>query len=364
MSKGTHTDNRGAALVVTLGVIAVLLVIAAKVSLMATQSAYKSQEGMERFLAEQRALSGIHLAAAILCEDASRTEIDSVQEDWADPVYIEERIVQLGIKPSELDIRITDEMSKVQINALIESYPGSTIRPGQVRIWEHFFTIMTAGAETEEPVDLMALVNCVKDWLDSEDDDAVTGISGAESEYYMTLEHPYSPANGPFNHLSELFLVKGFSRQWFNSFDLKLADLEKLLTVYGLEDKKLENRGWAYSGQININTAPVEVLSAILPEGMEDFAPDLVEFRLQKGEQNIEFLNSLDKGWYKRVIDLPGKELKRFEERITYQSNLFRVESAAVQKSHKVRLVAFMVREKQAETGKWHCRVIQMERKE
>ncbi len=48
------------------------------------------------------------------------------------------------------------------------------------------------------------IINSLKDWLDSGDDDAITGLSGAESDYYEGLEPPYSCKNGPMDNLGEV----------------------------------------------------------------------------------------------------------------------------------------------------------------
>jgi len=54
-----------------------------------------------------------------------------------------------------------------------------------------------------------AIINSLKDWLDSGDDDAITGLSGAESSYYQSLDIPYPCKNGPVLHVGELALIKG-----------------------------------------------------------------------------------------------------------------------------------------------------------
>jgi competence ComEA-like helix-hairpin-helix protein len=53
------------------------------------------------------------------------------------------------------------------------------------------------------------VVAAILDWRDS--DNAVTP-SGAESEYYLTLQPPYQTRNGPIQTLRELLMVRGISR--------------------------------------------------------------------------------------------------------------------------------------------------------
>jgi len=92
------------------------------------------------------------------------------------------------------------------------------------------------------------LTDALIDWLDN---DAGEEPNGAESNYYLGLEHPYPAKNGPIDTLSELAMVKGF-----DSETLKL--LEPQVTLFG-------------SDKINVNTASREVL---LAEMVFQQAPD------------------------------------------------------------------------------------------
>jgi len=67
-------------------------------------------------------------------------------------------------------------------------------------------------------MDPSAIINSIKDWLDSGDDDAITGLSGAESAYYQDLDPPYPCRNGPFPHLGELALLKGVTAELFERY--------------------------------------------------------------------------------------------------------------------------------------------------
>jgi general secretion pathway protein K len=87
------------------------------------------------------------------------------------------------------------------------------------------------------------LVDSLVDWLD---DNAGEEANGAESQYYLGLEHPYQAKNGPLDTLDELAMVKGFDAE-----TIKL--LEPYVTLFGNNDDK-----------ININTASRELLLADL----------------------------------------------------------------------------------------------------
>jgi general secretion pathway protein K len=349
-------NNSGMALLVTLAVISILLTLALHLARITGQSVMATGRDKTQFLAQEMAISGIHLAMAILADDAGKNEIDSLQEDWADPEKISQAVNQLGYsstqdKPPPLSLKITDELGKLQVNALLKGFPGHELNPDQSLLWENLLKIATD--KPEDPQDPSAIINALKDWLDSGDDDAITGLSGAESDYYLQLDPPYAAGNGPFNQVSQVLNVKGIS------LDLKQL-FQEVLTVYGLDDAPKSPNTYGFSGNININTARVEILAALLPRGLEDQAEDLVGFRQEKTDNDDVFINILDKGWYEKVIKLPEKEKKRFDRMIRYNSTLFRADCTARVDNVSVMVSAVIKRERAKQTNQWVCRIIQL----
>ena len=366
-------NEKGMALVVTLAVVAVLLAAGLWLAKFTGDAVMVTLIEKDRFQAEQLAISGIEIAKLILVEDAAENTTDSVQDTWADPEQLSRAVAALGLEKGGLTIKITDELSKIQMNALIRQFPGSEANPYQVKLWERFFSNEEKKDKQKDGPDPEERTNAVKDWLDSGDDDAITGLSGAETDYYKGLYPPYACANGPFNHVEELLSVKGFDEDLLKKRIVPLMEeieegleekrLEDFFTVYGLENTAGPEGGYSYPGLININTAGIEVLSALLPEGMEILAKDLVSFRQERSENKAKYINALDQGWYKKVIDLPAKEQERLDRIIRYSSNIFKAESRARKNSSSIVLHAFLIREKNGVSGKWTCRVLQMERK-
>lgn len=362
-------NDRGVALVLTLAILAILTATALQLATYTGNAALTTLAEKDRFQAEQYAMSGIHLAMLILVDDAQKNEQTSSRDSWADADKIARAVEAMGLDDRSLTIAITDELSKIQVNALLKNFPGNDINPDQQRIWENLLRHGLSGETAENETDPATVTNALKDWLDSGDDDAVSGLSGAESDYYLSLDPPYLPSNGPIHHINELFKVKGISPELLTperrddqeeaSLPVKLNDL---FTVYGMDTGRTPDNRYRFPGQININTAEAHVLAALLPEGMEDFAADLIEFREQKGEQGDIFLNLLDNGWYKRVIDLSEKEATRLDRVIRYSSDLFRVRCTAEKNQIRLVLSAVVKREKLDSTGEWRCRILQIER--
>ncbi len=358
-------DDKGVALVATLAVMVVLLAAGLLLSRMTTGAVGVSMMERNRFRAEQLAISGIEAARLILAEDAARNDIDSVQEDWADPDALARMLAGLGLPTNDLTVRIFDELACIQVNALIREFPGHEINPDQVRIWERFFSRSWTGGEQDDDTDPQDIINAVKDWLDAEDDDAVTGLTGAESDHYRSLNPPYECADGPFNHIDELMQVKGVTPALLRNRVIRPemeTDPGSVFTVHGLDPEPGQTGRFRYPGRININTAGIEILSALLPEEMDIMAQDLMDFRTEKSEDQSVFLHDLSPGWITQVIGLKAEARKRLERVITYKSHVFKVRSRGGENGVFVTLQAVLERERHALTGKWTCRVIQLER--
>ncbi len=90
-------NQNGMALVVVLGVIAVLVVTGLHLSKITTQSVTLARQRTDQFTAREMARSAIQLAMALLADDAAKTDTDSIQENWADPDTLSRMVEQLGI---------------------------------------------------------------------------------------------------------------------------------------------------------------------------------------------------------------------------------------------------------------------------
>jgi len=285
-------------------------------------------------------------------------------------------VAALEMPSGVLTLSITDELGKIQINALLDAYPGNAFNENQRKLWERMLELLISGDKSQDDRDPAEVINSLKDWLDSGDDDAVTGVSGAEADYYEALDPPVYCPNGPLTTLDELYFVKGISDnflQW-GKVDMESelesgADLEQMdasldlgqfFSVHGMADTDEKKGRFSFPGTININTAGEEVLSFMLPSGMEDEASALVEFRLEQEPDSDGFINALDKGWYAQVIQLSGKEKQAFENIVTYSSHLFRATAVADVNGHIVTLTGIIKRKKQEKTGVWFCRLLEL----
>ncbi|MFO8112998.1 MAG: type II secretion system protein GspK [Desulfosalsimonadaceae bacterium] len=349
-------NNRGIALIITLTAITIIIAVALELNRQMRKSVMSAATTKNQMSLSHMVHSGVSVGMAALSMDKTDSANVSVQDDWADSEMIEHYLAQLPLENGNIRLEITDERSRLQLNALVSFPEGRDFNPHQLRLWQRFFTLMFAGAQEESAgfnfdtgnITPEMIINPVKDWLDSGDDDAITGLTGAEEDHYRMLDQPYSCRNGPFKHALELIRVKNITREMFYSFDIG-----NYVTVYGMTPSGEDGHRFTYDGKININTAEMPVVAALLPEGYEFLAEEIVAYREESADD--EYIHDLtDPNWYKSV---PGaEEIEIQPDLITTQSDHFRIVCSAEQDGIIVQATVIVLREKDEDSGRWHCR--------
>ena len=348
-------NSHGIALLVTLSVVSVLIVASLEMNKKMRSAVFSAATTRDRITLLNMASSGVNLAAAILVKDKKDSNTDSLQEDWADSEKISEILADIPFEDGGITLTINDELGKIQINSLVQFPEGHNFNESQRAMWERFLSLLMYKNEAFEDMEPMTIIDSIKDWLDSGDDDAITGLNGAESDFYQDLDPPYPCKNGPFTYIGELALVRGVTPELFQGAGGEQG-LSKYITVFGMT--KSSNNSFTYEGKININTADLPTLVAILPSGNEDLAQAIYEYRLETSESTyIHDLSSPT--WYKNV---PGAgDIKIDPNLITTSSDFFRIESTATLKEMKIKVTTVVKRENNAKTGKWECNILRWE---
>ena len=344
--------DRGIALLITLSITTILVATALEYNRRARFEVISTAAVRDRVTLSQMAVSGIHAAMALLVKDKMESNFDSLQEDWANPEKINEVLEELTFEQGRLTVVISDELSRIQVNALVTFPDGLQFNASQVLLWDRFLRYIGNADEIKEDQNPVAIVNSVKDWLDRHDDDATTGLSGAESSYYEDLDPPYACRNGPIRDLSELLLIKGITPGMFYGSNEK-PGLEKYMTVYGMAATGAS--GFTWPGRININTADLPVLAALVPPESVDRVQALYEYRQQLiGEKDLPGLSSPK--WPENIAGFSG--LGMDSRLITTSSDVFRVVARAVLNETRLTATAVIQRLQNAKTGKWTCRIL------
>jgi len=340
------------ALLITLSIITVLIATSLELNRRARAAVFSAAAARDRYTMSAMALSGINLAMAMLVKDKMESEIDSIQENWADSDKISAAIETISFDEGSITFKIKDELGKVQANALVTFPESRKFNEAQRILWDRFLRIFISPDLFETESNPNAIISSVKDWLDSGDDDAITGLNGAESGYYNDLDPGYPCKNGLFSALSELLLVKGIMSQFYYGTN-EAPGISEYMTVHGI--KNTGDKKFTFEGKININTAELPVLIALIPEEYKDLAPLIDEYRRETaGETFIHDLSNAT--WYKNV---PGcSDLKIDPGLITTSSDIFRIESTATLHDMKMTMISVVKREKEKKDKKWKCRVL------
>ncbi len=158
---------------------------------------------------------------------------------------------------------IKDESGKININYLSDN----------TRII--FFNLLVNYGLSEEQANTVA--DSVLDW---KDEDELHRLSGAESDYYMSLPNPYKSKNSKFDTLEELLLVKGMTLEILYGDGAKKKGIANSLTIY------------SNTNVINIKSASIEVLMAI-PGFTAELAEDIITLRDPEPENIIAHMQTV-----------------------------------------------------------------------
>jgi len=223
--------EKGIALMMVLWVLVLLSIISLNYFSSNRWNTAGTRNLKEETLSYYMAMSGYQEAVNYLLSDKnpSLDFIDAEGNFWTDidnePIT-GKRITDDG----EIEIRITDENAKVNINYA----PENRLR----NLFRH------AGIAEEA---ITELVDSIMDWKDP---DSEHHLSGAEDDYYEDLENPYVAKNMIFDVPEELMLVKGMQPEYFKSGDQQTS-LLNLITTFGA------------TNTLNINTVSSEVMQLL-----------------------------------------------------------------------------------------------------
>ncbi len=245
---GARGGREGIALVLALVFVSLLSALVVGFMYEMEVSASLAENQGSDFQALLAAKSAVANGISLLADDQIQTQTDGqpdydgMTDEWAAGLPFE------PINDAMMRSTISDEYGKINLNALIQpSTSGGMPQRNEVLITAlHSFFALRSESE-KDPVD------AIIDWIDFNDMDAEEP-DGAENSYYMGLENPYACKNGPMDSIEELLLIKGVTPElYFGDPDQNQLPLSEYLTVNGDPN-----------GAVNVNTAPVEVLAAML----------------------------------------------------------------------------------------------------
>lgn len=250
--------------------------------------------------------------ASILAESGV-TAVQRALSMGTDPALLSGYLAQpLSDDVGSLEIKISDESGKININGLIKDDDSDD------ELVKNALLVLTNRIKIKGDTWSNVLAS-VADWIDKDD---LPRSGGAETPYYLgNPKLKYRTHNGRLTTLTELSLVKGFTADMLDAFvdDKKQFRLRDCLTNYPKKQFPLSN--------INVNSAPKPVLMALDANMSEQAAEQIIKKRPFK-----------DTGAPELDILTHGK----WGTRLTTKSTLIRIRSVATVKE-SVRIVEAVV---------------------
>ena len=251
------TRMRGAAIVLAMLIAALAAAVAATVFADQQRWIRTVEHRRDQVQAQALAMAGVQWTRQILDDDARRSEIDHLGEPWA------LTLPPIPLEDGEVRGAIVDAQGRLNINAL--GTADASAEQERVRLTRLF---------AQRGIPPAALAG-MSDWIDT---DSVVRESGGEDAFYLAQPVPRLAANAPVLRVAELGLAKGVTPR-------ALAAVLPFLSALPA------------GTPVNVNTAPREVLAAILGNIGGERLEALVADRARKPFTTIaEFRSRLPDG--------------------------------------------------------------------
>jgi general secretion pathway protein K len=256
---GILADQGGIALVLTLLVVTLLSAMIIDFDYRTRLDVRAASNFRDAARADFLAQGAVDAARAVLMEDLRLSPSVDFAEDeiWGTPIS------GYPVADGTISVAIVDEGGKLDLNTLVNAKdePDTTRVEIYRRLLEELFE--------PDQVDVNTLVDSAIDWIDGNLNER---SFGAEAPYYGRLDPPYTCADGPLRTFDELGLVQGYTAE-------VLERLRPHVTALWTGRAGFQRDGKPEKGNININTASTELLSALHPLMSEELAKNIVDDR-------------------------------------------------------------------------------------
>jgi general secretion pathway protein K len=279
-------SERGIALLAVLLGIALMTMLVVDFALSSSLGYVSAANQANEVRAYYLARSGISVGLALLAADSrdqaqssADSQADTLTDRWAAP------FPPMPLDGGMVGLSVVDEARKLAINSMVDSNKGIP-NPIVVQRVTRLFSILGVSED---------LVPAIVDWIDPDENESP---GGAEANFYLGLQPPYQPRNGPMPTLGDLRMVRGVNEAVYNRIAPFLTVMPEL--------------------QVNANTASPEVLASLEPELMED--PKIVQ-EIIEARQTQPFTKVTDVG------NLPsiGTVATKLTQDVTTKSQFFTI---------------------------------------
>lgn len=221
-------SQSGIALITALLVLALAVVLAAALAQDGAMSMRRTENLLHHAQAKMYLQGAEDWARVVLKRD--KRDVDHLGEAWAFPMPA------VPVEGGEISGRLIDLQSRLNLNAMLKS--DNTLDP----IMQQRLRCILRKAGNEQAD---AALDALADWQDA---DSEVRPQGAEDEVYRSRPLPYRAGNQPLHAAKELLLIQGFTAEQVRALQPWVAALP-------------------LSAGLNLNTAPIEVLSCLDESG-------------------------------------------------------------------------------------------------
>lgn len=215
-------NEDGMALLLVLVVVALLSSLLTEFSFSTLVDLRATETFRDRTRSFYLARGGIEAARMILQED--KNDFDHPSEFWGDPM------ANVPAGEGDVSLTISDLSGHFNVNSIADNRGNP--QPGY-----HRFVVLCEDVLEVDRLQAQELADALVNWLNTD-----RSKPTPDDNYYASLQPPYGRKGANLDTLDELHLVRGFAAEY-------VRRLQPFLRVAG-ED------------QINVNTAPAEVLYA------------------------------------------------------------------------------------------------------
>jgi type II secretory pathway component PulK len=315
-----NISRQGIILLSALWIISILTILAVSVSRQASMAIKLASYDVDRQKAYLIARAGMLRALSekmMEYETGMSVDIDALSQSWANnkelfhehelgegtyTIYYEYPVLGSGGSGFPVLYGLMDEQSKININTADENTLMNIL--------------LYIGLQQNQA---MQIAGSIVDWRDSDGTIASSSaglLYGAENDYYQGLDPAYMCKNADFNHINELSVVRGVTKDIMDK-------IKPYITVYG-------------NGKVNINTASGPVLNALIGPGFPDLAEKIVDYIAgadkeiatrddrwfslgpvvidRKRDGFVEIKNLQDAQWYANIYGIRTEEYNRLKE--------------------------------------------------
>ena len=246
------TPQRGVALLTAMLIVTLVAIIGAGMLSQMNLALHRSGNIWQSEQAWWYAVGIENWLGKLLRQDAEHSDIDSLDEAWAQPVDY------LPLDGGALQGRLIDLQGRFNLNNL-----GTGNAEAAQKQFERLIELV---ADTDQ-ITARTIAASTRDWIDA--DINPTLPDGAEDDYYLGLTPAYRTGNTPMASASELRLVKGVTPAIYSALAPYICALPETTAI-------------------NVNTAAAPILATIAPALPPDSGEALVKARADEPWKSVD----------------------------------------------------------------------------